>query len=99
MSPSPIPRFDIPKLSNSETLYLFGAGREKRIYAIPPYTKVVPIEFEDYPFSVEEFEGHSCDECGSSNTFLNEMVDDNTGTRRYLCSDTSYCKKVKEGKL
>jgi alpha-D-ribose 1-methylphosphonate 5-phosphate C-P lyase len=98
MSPSPIPRFDIPGLNESETLYLFGAGREKRIYAIPPYTKVKPIEFEDYPFKIEDFEGHKCGECGSDNTFLNEMVDDNTGARRYLCSDTSYCKKVKESK-
>lgn len=96
MSPSPIPRYDIPRLNNSETLYLFGAGREKRIYAIPPYTTVDPIEFEDFPFSVESFDGHCCDECGSTNTFLDEMVDDDTGKRRYSCSDTSYCKKLKK---
>ena len=99
MSPSPIPRFDIPKLDNSETLYLFGAGREKRIYAIPAHTKVVPIEFEDYPFRTEDFKGEACAECGSINTFLNEMVDDESGKRTYLCSDTSYCKKVKEGEI
>ena len=98
MSPSPIPRFDIPRLNNSETLYLFGAGREKRLYAIPPYTKVDPVEFEDFPFNIEHFDGHCCEECGSTDTFLNEMVDDDTGSRRYLCSDTSNCKKVKEGK-
>jgi alpha-D-ribose 1-methylphosphonate 5-phosphate C-P lyase len=98
MSPSPIPRFDIPKLDSSETLFLFGAGREKRIYAIPPHTSVVPIEFEDYPFRVEDFAGKSCDECGSVGTFLNEIIDNSTGKRTYLCSDTSFCRKAKEGK-
>lgn len=30
MNPSPIPKFDNPKLHQSECLYLFGAGREKK---------------------------------------------------------------------
>lgn len=30
MSPSPIPRYDNNKLNMSETIYLFGAGREKK---------------------------------------------------------------------
>ena len=38
MDPSPIPKFDNPKLDDCPALQLFGAGREKRIYAIPPYT-------------------------------------------------------------
>ena len=36
MSPSPIPKFDNPKLDRSPALQLYGAGREKRIYAVPP---------------------------------------------------------------
>lgn len=55
MDPSPIPKFDNPKLANSEALQLFGAGRERRIYAIPPFTPVVSLDFEDHPFSVQEF--------------------------------------------
>ena len=47
MSPSPIPRFDNPKMHQCPALKLFGAGREKRIYAIPPYTDVVSLDFED----------------------------------------------------
>ena len=31
-------------------LQLFGAGREKRIYAVPPYTEVRSLDFEDHPF-------------------------------------------------
>ena len=40
MRPSPIPKFDNPKLDQSPALMLFGAGREKRVYAVPPYTSV-----------------------------------------------------------
>lgn len=36
--PSPIPKFDNPKLDMSPALMLFGAGREKRLYAVPPFT-------------------------------------------------------------
>ena len=36
MAPSPIPKFDNPKMHMSPALQLFGAGREKRIYALPP---------------------------------------------------------------
>src|ERR1700730_17407288 len=40
MSPSPIPSFDNQKMHRSPALQLFGAGREKRIYAVPPHTDV-----------------------------------------------------------
>lgn len=98
MDPSPIPRWDIPKLHMADTLYLFGAGREKRIYAIPPYTEVKPLEFEDFKFRVEYFKGASCMRCGSRDTFLDEIIDDATGKRVYLCSDTGYCDKVIESR-
>ena len=49
MSPSPIPAFDNPKM-HMPALQLFGAGREKRIYAVPPYTQVRSLDFEDHPF-------------------------------------------------
>lgn len=90
MAPSPIPRWDIPKLDNADVLYLFGAGREKRIYAVPPYTKVVPLEFEDYKFEVEQFAGYQCIRCGATNTFMDETVQAD-GTKMHTCSDTAYC--------
>jgi alpha-D-ribose 1-methylphosphonate 5-phosphate C-P lyase len=93
MDPSPIPRWDIPKLDMADTLHLFGAGREKRIYAVPPHTEVKPLEFEDYVFRVEDFGGARCHRCGSCDTFLDEMIDDETGRRFYQCSDTDYCDK------
>jgi alpha-D-ribose 1-methylphosphonate 5-phosphate C-P lyase len=97
MSPSPIPRWDVPGLNLSDCLLLFGAGREKRIYAIPPWTEVEPIEFDDFPFRVEDFKDRCCERCGSTATFLDETVDDHTGARRWLCSDTAHCMKISRG--
>ncbi|HNW87091.1 MAG TPA: alpha-D-ribose 1-methylphosphonate 5-phosphate C-P-lyase PhnJ [Candidatus Limiplasma sp.] len=94
LNPSPIPRFDTPKLNGSECLYLFGAGREKKIYAIPPHTKVQPLAFDDVPFRRETFAGKRCRLCGSENTYLDEMFDAATGERQYQCSDTSYCQEM-----
>lgn len=92
MDPSPIPRWDVPKLHMAETLYLFGAGREKRIYAIPPYTSVEPLEFEDHKFRVETF-ANPCQRCGSTHSYLDEIIDDTDENRQYFCSDTGYCNK------
>ncbi|WP_456277350.1 alpha-D-ribose 1-methylphosphonate 5-phosphate C-P-lyase PhnJ [Bacillus sp. AK128] len=97
-NPSPIPRFDLPKLHQAEGLYLFGAGREKKIYAIPPFTDVRPLQFEDYPFEVENFNGLSCHLCGSENVYLDELYDSNTGDKKYQCSDTGYCSIQQEKK-
>ena len=98
MDTTPIPRYDVPRLHMAETLYLFGAGREKRVYAIPPYTKVVPLQFEDYPFTTEHNPGQYCEICGSNNTYLTStfIQAQSLGTEghwRRTCSDTSYCQK------
>lgn len=97
MDPSPIPRWDNPKLHMAEGLYLFGAGREKRIYAIPPYTEVTPLAFEDYEFRVESFAGKQCRRCGSKKSFLDELIDDHSGQRVYQCSDTHFCSRTLSG--
>ncbi|GGJ54650.1 carbon-phosphorus lyase complex subunit PhnJ [Virgibacillus kapii] len=91
MAPSPIPRFDNPKMHQSEALILLGAGREKKIYAIPPYTDVASLAFEDYPFTVESFAGQHCHLCGAEDVFLDELIDEATGETYYQCNDTSYC--------
>ena len=90
MRPSPIPRFDNPKMHNSPALQLFGAGREKRIYAIPPYTSVKSLDFEDHPFTVETWD-RACEFCGSTESFLDEVVVSDQGDRMWICSDTDYC--------
>jgi len=87
---TPIPRWDIPRLDQSPFLTLFGAGREKRIYAVPPYTAVTPLTFEDVPFEVEHTPGASCSQCGSNKTFLVEIPGP---TSRWVCSDTDWCER------
>ena len=90
MDPSPIPKYDTPKLNNNKSLQLFGAGREKKIYAIPPYTKVEPLKFEDKSFNIENFGNEVCQRCGSNNSFLDEVYDD-SGEVHYYCNDTDFC--------
>jgi alpha-D-ribose 1-methylphosphonate 5-phosphate C-P lyase len=90
MSPSPIPSFDNPKLHMNPALQLFGAGREKRIYAIPPYTEVRSLDFDDHPFCPARLP-HVCGLCGATESYLDEVVTDDRGGRLFVCSDTDYC--------
>jgi alpha-D-ribose 1-methylphosphonate 5-phosphate C-P lyase len=75
----------VAKLHQSPTLHLFGAGREQRVYALPPYTSVEPLDFEDHPFEIETA-GAPCARCGSDTSFRTEVPG-----RGWLCSDTAYC--------
>ena len=90
MDPSPIPKFDNPKLHRSPALQLFGAGREGRIYALPPFTDVVSLDFDDHPFQVQKFE-RPCAICGADDVYLDEVLTDDDGGRIFVCSDTDYC--------
>jgi alpha-D-ribose 1-methylphosphonate 5-phosphate C-P lyase len=91
---TPIPRWDVPRLHQAPFLSLFGAGREKRIYAVPPHTDVVPLTFDDVPFEVEEV-AHPC-RCGlvrpggGQRAFLVELPREN-GRSEWVCSDTDWC--------
>ncbi|TVT28967.1 alpha-D-ribose 1-methylphosphonate 5-phosphate C-P-lyase PhnJ [Salinicoccus cyprini] len=90
MAPSPIPRFDNPKLEDNDGLILLGAGREKKIYAVPPYTKVASLAFEDHPFEVESFDDVTCRESGLTGVYMDELIDETTGETYYMTNDTSY---------
>ncbi|MFC5700170.1 alpha-D-ribose 1-methylphosphonate 5-phosphate C-P-lyase PhnJ [Cohnella faecalis] len=91
MAPSPIPKFDNPKLDRSEALILLGAGREKKIYAVPPYTRVVSLAFEDVPFEPETFRDHACKLCGATEVFMDELYDEEADAAYFQCNDTSNC--------
>lgn len=100
MDPSPIPRWDVPRLHMSRNMNLFGAGREKKIYAVPAYTRAEPLEFDDVPFRVEGFPEPGvprevagrlgCYRCGAKDTYLDELY---LGDGRivHACSDTEHC--------
>ena len=66
MDPSPIPKFDNPKLEMAG-IQLFGAGREQRIYALPPYTRVVSLDFEEHPFERTRAQ-EDCGLCGAGDS-------------------------------
>ena len=89
---SPTPKFDNPKMDKCPALQLFGAGREKRIYALPPYTRVVSLDFEDHPFEPTPIRAN-CELCGANSAFLDEIVTDDQGGRMFVCSDTDYCER------
>ena len=95
MDPSPIPKFDNPKLNDSAALMLFGAGREQRIYALPPHSKAVSLDFVDHPFQASRAD-HDCDICGSTTSYLDEVITDDQGGRMFVCSDTDFCRSRQE---
>ena len=90
MDPSPIPKFDNPKLSGNPAIQLFGAGREQRIYALPPWCEVVSLDFEDHPFEPSKAD-QACGLCGATDSYLDEVIVDDAGGRMFVCSDTDYC--------
>ncbi|MEM9338350.1 MAG: alpha-D-ribose 1-methylphosphonate 5-phosphate C-P-lyase PhnJ [Bacteroidota bacterium] len=95
MSPSPIPRWDIPNLNQAECLYLFGAGREKRLYAVPPHTDVAPLEFEDVKFKIESFTDASCNLSGEKMAFMDELYHSD-GSSSHVVNDSDFLDKVLE---
>lgn len=100
MDPSPIPRWDVPKLDDTDHLTILAAGREARIYAVPPHTSVEPLAFEDRAFTVERFPDQACHACGSTDTYLvevsEETADEAGFETRYACNDSSFCAKRRE---
>ena len=90
MDPSPTPKFDNPKMNDCDALQLFGAGREQRIYAVPPWTKVRSLDFDDHPFSIQTFH-QPCALCAAKEVYLDEVVLDDRGGRMFVCSDTDHC--------
>lgn len=94
-SPSPIPKFDNEKLHMSPALLLFGAGRECRLYAIPPYTIVQSLGFEDQAFEPQKWD-QCCALCGSDHSYLDEVLLDDEGHRGWVCSDTDFCNQRRQ---
>ncbi|WP_052488405.1 alpha-D-ribose 1-methylphosphonate 5-phosphate C-P-lyase PhnJ [Streptomyces sp. 150FB] len=97
MTPSPIPRWDVPKLNNSDAVTILSAGREKRIFAVPPHTHVEPLTFEDRPFEVEFTPGAACRLCRSQDTYIVQEPARDGGFTTWVCSDTDFCRRRRTG--
>lgn len=89
MTPSPIPRWDVPKLHMAKHLTILSAGREKRIFAVPPFTKVEPLVFSDVPYKVEDHGNLTCHRSGTKGFFMNEIPQDD-GSSAYEVSDSEW---------
>lgn len=77
-------------------LYLFGAGREKRIHCIPPFTRVEPLEFEDIRFKVEEFIGVRCSVSNEDKAFMDQVFAEDLSTS-YVINDSNFLDKLRKG--
>jgi alpha-D-ribose 1-methylphosphonate 5-phosphate C-P lyase len=93
LATTPIPRWDVPRFDQAPFLTLFGAGREKRIYAVPPYTRVEPLTFDDVAFEVERTPGARCLLCGETEAYLIEVPSHHS----WICSDTDRCSRRRDG--
>ena len=87
MTPSPSPRWDVPKLHMAQHLTFLSAGREKRLYAVPPFTKVEPLVFSDVPYQVENHATLTCHRSGVSGYFMNE-IPQSDGSSQFELSDS-----------
>lgn len=85
MSPSPIPRYDVLRLDNRPHPILLGAGRRARLTALPPFTRVQPLAFDDRPLAPERADG-PCRRCGSTTSY--RVPSDG----RWCCSDVDACR-------
>ncbi|GHJ35618.1 alpha-D-ribose 1-methylphosphonate 5-phosphate C-P-lyase PhnJ [Streptomyces sp. TS71-3] len=99
MTPSPIPRWDVPKLHDSEGLTILAAGREKRIFAVPPHTRVEPLTFEDRPFEVEFTPGAACRMCGTARGYIVEEPGEGGAPPSWVCSDADFRQRCHAGEL
>ena len=89
MTPSPIPRWDVPKLHMAKHLTILSAGREKRIFAVPPYTRVEPLVFSDVPYKVEDHADLTCSRSGTRGFFMNEIPLED-GSSSFEVSDSEW---------
>lgn len=88
MSPSPIPRWDVPKLHMARHLTILSAGREKRLYAVPPFTRVEPLVFSDVAYKVEDHAELTCYRSGIKGFYMNEIPQDD-GSSAFEVSDSN----------
>ncbi|APZ53971.1 alpha-D-ribose 1-methylphosphonate 5-phosphate C-P-lyase PhnJ [Salipiger abyssi] len=96
MTPSPIPRWDVPKLNMAKHLTILSAGREKRLFAVPPFTRVEPLVFDDVPYRVEDHAGLTCRRSGARGVFMNEIPQED-GTSQHEVSDSQLGVKLLNG--
>ena len=97
MSPSPLPRWDLGKLHNAEHLTLLGPAAKSGCTRSRRTPRSVRWSSMTCHSRWKAFPGLSCARCGSTDTFLDEIYDENTGLASRVCSDSGYCDMVRDG--
>ena len=92
MDPSPTPKFDNPKMDMCPALQLFGAGREQRIYALPPYTRVVEPRLRGPPLRAHALR-QAVRAVRRRRRLPRRGGDRRSGGRMFVCSDTDHCEQ------
>ncbi|MEP5212677.1 alpha-D-ribose 1-methylphosphonate 5-phosphate C-P-lyase PhnJ [Sulfitobacter pontiacus] len=91
MAPSPIPRWDVPKLHMAPHLTILSAGCEKRIFAVPLFTRVEPLVFDGVPYKVEDHGDLICHRSGARGFFMNEIPSPDGSSAHALCQASWHC--------
>ena len=94
MDPSPIPKFDNPKMDMMPALQLFGAGREN---ASTPYRRTPAWKVSILTITRLRCRNGTSRAPSADQTQLpDEVVLDDTGKRMFVCSDTDFCRQQSE---
>jgi len=57
---------------------------------------VESLGFDDHPFEVQRWD-QPCALCGATDSFLDEIITDDQGTRLHVCSDSDHCQERQAG--
>lgn len=95
MSPSPIPRHDVLRLNQRPHPILLGAGRRARLTALPPYTSVRALAFDDCPLEPEHADG-PCRRCADTSSYR-VRTEGPGATLVWQCSDVDACRVRAKG--
>jgi len=87
----------VPKLNMAQHLTFLSAGREKRLHAVPPFTRVEPLVFSDRPYRVEDHAALVCRRSGMAGYFMNEIPQDQGGSVFEVSDSNLGIKAIRQG--
>ncbi|HYZ68754.1 MAG TPA: alpha-D-ribose 1-methylphosphonate 5-phosphate C-P-lyase PhnJ, partial [Mycobacterium sp.] len=86
--------YDVLRLNQRTHPILLGAGRRARLTALPPYTSVQPLAFDDSPLEPERAGGPCC-RCASTTSYR-VPTEGAASSLVWCCSDVDACRARRE---